>query len=113
MGPLKRSDHFRYSPSWVRFRVYDLADEFEQQIVVERLIEKRDGSGSYRKRSRLSVSGDENDRDVALVFAQFGLQLETAHARHFDVGDQATDLVEPVRVQKLLGRDDAYVFTFG
>jgi hypothetical protein len=35
------------------------------------------------------MSGNEDDRNVAFLFFQPGLQLQTRHLRHADVNDQA------------------------
>src|SRR5580704_18042571 len=64
---------------------------FEQQVVIERFGEELDRALSHRSNShsRISMSRDEDDRNIAFLFFQPGLQLQTRHLRHTDVNYQA------------------------
>src|SRR5579862_721732 len=67
---------------------------FEQQSVIERFREELDCTLSHGLNPHLgiSMSRDEDDRDIALFFFQLALQLQTRHLRHEDVSYQARDL---------------------
>jgi hypothetical protein len=55
----------------------------------------------------VSVSGDEDDRHVAILFLQPGLQIQTRHFRHTDVNDQARSLVMQIGFEEFFGRSKA------
>ena len=60
--------------------------------MIERLCKELDGTASHglNPHPGVSMSGNEDDGNVAFLFFQPGLQLETRHLRHADVNDQAS-----------------------
>lgn len=85
-----------------RQRLTHQANEF---FVIHRLSEDR-----TRARSRVSyhvvipVGRDEDDWDLETPGGHLLLHLKTAHFRHRNVENDATDRVQSVRPQKLLSR---------
>src|ERR1700747_2675098 len=69
-------------------------DSFEQQVMIERFRKKLDGALSHRLNPHLgiSMSSNEDDWDIAFLFFQLGLQLQTRHLRHEDVSYQTRGL---------------------
>ena len=62
--------------------------------MIERFRQELDRTLSHRlnPHSGVTVSSNEDDRDVAFLFFQPGLQLQTRHLRHEDVSYQACSL---------------------
>src|SRR6516162_2810873 len=52
----------------------------------------------------VALTGDKDDSPIAATLEQCALQLETAHLRHAQVGDQAAGSLCIVRLEKLRGR---------
>jgi len=46
------------------------------------------------------MCGDEDRGDRAAIGLQLGLEFQSRHARHSDIGDQTTSVVLPARVQE-------------
>src|SRR3984885_6542019 len=67
------------------------ADSFQQQVMIERFCEEFDCTLSHRSNSHpgISMSGDEDDRNIAFLLFKPGLQLQTRHLRHPDINNQA------------------------
>ena len=62
--------------------------------MIERFCKKLDRAPSHGLNTHpgVSMSRDEDDRNIAFLFFQLGLQLQTRHLRHADVNDQARSL---------------------
>ena len=62
--------------------------------MIERLWEELDRALSHRlnPHTGISESSDEDDRDIAFLIFQPGLQFQTRHLRHKDVSYQARSL---------------------
>ena len=75
-------------------RIKCSSDHFEQQVMIERFGEQLDRALSHRldPDPGISVSSDEDDRNIAFLIFQPGLQLQTRHLRHKDVSYQARGL---------------------
>ena len=60
--------------------------------MIKRLCEELDGAASHGLNPHpcVSMSGNKDDGNVAFLFFQPGLQLQTGHLRHADVNDQAS-----------------------
>src|SRR5260370_21771336 len=52
----------------------------------------------------ISVSGDEDDRNLFPAKFQFLLEIRSCHARHGDVQDQTPSLVDVIRLEELFRR---------
>src|SRR5258707_13297529 len=52
----------------------------------------------------ISVSGDEDDRNLLPAKFQFLLEIRSCHARHGDVQDQTPSLVDVIRLEELFRR---------
>jgi len=78
----------------------------DQAWSVERLGQKADGSGLHRSRegALLWKGRDEDERHVPAAGKQVGLQLDTAHGRHADIGNHTRHAVQALGLQELLGR---------
>ena len=65
------------------------AHDLEQQVVIERFCEELDRTLSHRLNSHLgiSMSRDKDDRNIAFLFFQSGLQRQTGHLRHTDINN--------------------------
>jgi len=59
--------------------------------MIERFCEEFDCTLSHRSNSHpgISMSRDEDDRNIAFLFFQFGLQLQARHPWHADINNQA------------------------
>jgi hypothetical protein len=59
--------------------------------MIERFCEELDCTLSHRSNSHpgISMSRDEDDRNIAFLFFQPGLQLRARHLRHTDINNQA------------------------
>jgi hypothetical protein len=69
-------------------------DRFDHQSMIVRFRQELDRTLSHRLNPHpgVSESSDEDDRDIALLFFQPGLQVQTRHLRHEDVSYQTCDL---------------------
>jgi len=68
------------------------AQYFEQQLMIERFGEELDGTllqGLSPYLGIVLIRCNKDDRNVASLLFQLGLQLQTRHLRHADVNDQA------------------------
>src|SRR5580704_9349879 len=70
------------------------SDRLEQQLMIERFRKELDRALSHRLNPHpgISVSRNEDNRDVAFLTFQPGLQFQTRHLRHKDVSYQARGL---------------------
>jgi hypothetical protein len=86
--------------------VEGLIEAFDQDLSVYRLVQETYCSRLQRSRANCVIMEgcDENDRSAAAPGKQAALQLDTAHARHLNVGDYARHIVQARRLQKILGR---------
>src|ERR1700687_2325501 len=66
-------------------------DPFEQHVMIERFCKELDCTLSHRSNSHpgISMSRDEDDRNIAFLFFQPRLQLQAGHLRHTDIDNQA------------------------
>ena len=71
--------------------------------MIERFCKELDGTASHGLKSHpgVSMSSNKDDRDVAFLFFQPGLQLQTRHSRHADVNDQARGLTMQIGLEEL------------
>src|SRR5271155_2567586 len=78
----------------VRSQIKCGTDRFDHQLMIERFRQELDRTLSHRLNPHpgVSESSDEDDRDIALLFFQPGLQVPTRHLRHEDVSYQTCDL---------------------
>ena len=53
------------------------------------------------------MGGNEDDGNVAFLFLQLGLQLQTRHLWHADVNDQARSFTMQIGVEELLRGSEA------
>jgi hypothetical protein len=51
---------------------------------------------------RISVSGDEHDRDISPLKLQFPLEIRSRHTRHGNVEDQAVSFSDAIGREELL-----------
>jgi hypothetical protein len=79
---------------------------FDQRLSVERLGQQANRSGFLHSRTDglVGEGRNENERHALLPVAQEGLQFDTAHYRHLDVGNHAGCVIEVGRLQEFLGR---------
>src|SRR5580704_6573688 len=77
-------------------------DPFEQQLMIERFRKELDRALSHRSNPHpgISVGSNEDDRDIAFLIFQPGLQLQTRHLRHLDVSYQARGLTVQTRCEE-------------
>ena len=77
--------------------------------MIERFREELDRALSHRLNPRLaiSVSSNEDDRDIAFLFFQPGLQLQARHLRHKDVSYQARGPTVPTGCEEFFRRSKA------
>jgi hypothetical protein len=75
---------------------------FEQQLLIERFCKELDCTLSHRLNPHpgISVSSNEDDRDIAFLILQPGLQLQTRHLRHKNVSYQARGLTVQTRFEE-------------
>src|ERR1700704_271663 len=78
----------------------------DQAWAVERLGQKADCSGLHRSRegALLWKGRDEDEWHVLPAGKQVGLQFDTTHGRHADIGNHTRRVVQAVGLQELLGR---------
>jgi hypothetical protein len=78
-------------------------DALNEGLSVKRLREKADSPVRERPLldSRIRKSGNKDDRRSTIFGRQSALQLETANARHLNVGDEAGRFAEFRRLEKL------------
>jgi hypothetical protein len=76
----RRRSHFKCS-----------TDPSQQKVMIEGFREEFECTFSDRANSHsgISTSCDEDDRNIAFLFFQPGLQLQTRHLRHTDINKQA------------------------
>src|SRR5258708_5637404 len=79
---------------------------FDQSLLVERLAQKADRPGLQHSRTRSLVrKGRHEDYRGAIALSdQTALQLDPAQSGHLHVGDHASRVIDPSRLQKLLSR---------
>src|SRR5262245_53322242 len=85
-------------------------DTLNEGLSVKRLCEKADGPAREGPlpNSRIRKSGNKDDRRLTIVGRQSALQLQTANARHLNVGNDAGRFAELRRLEKLFrGRKTA------
>jgi len=70
--------------------------------MIERFREELDRARSHRLNPHpdISMRSNEDDWDIAFLFFQPGLQLQTRHLRHKDVSDQARGLTVQTGLQE-------------
>src|SRR6266436_7095907 len=85
------------------------SDPFEQQMMIERFCKELDCTFSHRTNPHpgISMSRDEDDRNIAVLFFQPGLQLQARHLRHTDINDQARGLTLQIGFEKLFRGSEA------
>jgi len=78
----------------------------EQFFLAERFVQKghRAGFESSRSRIVICVRGDEDDRDSPIGDYHLTLELESVHAGHPHVKNQACRIVRLIRTQKRVRR---------
>src|SRR4029077_10963534 len=86
-------------------RALEAADD---HVAIDGLAEEAHGAGRLRALADpfLGEGGDEDDRYTALSRLELALQVEPAHARHLDVGDQARRVLQAGRGEEGLGRGE-------
>ena len=84
-------------------------DRLEQRIGIDRFGEEGTRTTAHRgvAGGNARKGGDDDHRLGARSPRQFGLKLDPRHARHVQVGDDARDIIEPVRCQHVLRRGTA------
>src|SRR6266436_3041802 len=67
------------------------SDRFEQRLTIERFRKELDRTLSHRLNPHpgISLSSNEDDRDIEFLVFKPGLQLQPGHLRHTDVSDHA------------------------
>src|ERR1700678_3207446 len=80
----------------------NLPDGIKQEGIVERLFEKGNCPGGYRLLAELGdvMRRHKDDRNEIALEEQLRLELDPAHARHREVGDQAPDIRERAKTQE-------------
>src|SRR6266436_3342149 len=80
-------------------------DRIQQSIVAEGLeqVIHCPAPQSARPQLLVSMSSDEDDRQVRMAAHQKSVQLEPAHPRHAHIEDQAVRLAHTIRAQEFLG----------
>ncbi len=73
--------------------------------MIERLCEELDRTASHglNPHPGVAMGGYKDDGNVASLFFQLGLQLETRHLRHADVNDQARGLAMQIGSEEVFG----------
>ena len=76
--------------------------------MAERFLDEIDCAALDRAhcRGHVAVPRDENDRDLDVPAIQVFLQLETAHARQFEIQHEAPGVAVPIGVDELRGRGE-------
>src|SRR5580704_13906903 len=71
--------------------------------MIERFCKKLNCAPSHGLNTHpgVSMSRDEDDRSIAFLFSQLGLQLQTRHLRHADVNDQTRSLTMQIRFEEI------------
>jgi hypothetical protein len=70
------------------------SDRFEQEVMIERFSKELDRAIFHRLNPHrgISVSSNEDERDITFLIFKPGLQLQTRYFRHKDVSYQAGSL---------------------
>ena len=102
--------HFPLLTALLRVGVQRVGDGQHQALFLVRLLDEVDGAAFQRAHGErhVAVPGQEDDRDRVAALVQFILQVETAHARHADVEEQATGALRPIDVEKGLCRIERF-----
>ena len=81
-------------------------EAFDQRLSVERFGQQTNRSEFPHSRTDglVGEGRNENEWHALPPGEQEGLQLDTAHGRHLDVGNHARSVAEVGRPQELLGR---------
>src|SRR6266566_178204 len=81
-------------------------ERLNQSPLAERLEQTPHGALFEHSRADglISVSGDEDDRNLFPAKFQFSLEIRSCHARHGDVQDQTPSLVDVIRREELFRR---------
>jgi hypothetical protein len=92
-----------------RSRVKCCTDRFEHQSMIKRFRKELDCTLSHRSNPHpgVSVSSNEDDRDIASLLFQPGRQVQTRHLRHEDVSYQARGLTVQTGFKKFFRRSKA------
>jgi hypothetical protein len=71
--------------------------------MIERFCKKLDRTPSHglNTHARVSMRCNKDDRNVAVLFSELGLQLQTRHPRHADVNDQARSFTMQIGFEEL------------
>jgi hypothetical protein len=85
---------------------------FEQEPMIEWFCEELDCTLLHGLSPcfGLVIRCNKDDRNVALLLLQPGLQLQTRHLRHADVNDQARGLAKQIRFEESRCRSEAFRF---
>jgi hypothetical protein len=86
----------------IESRIYCL----KQRFFFARLVQKSHRTGRERPRPRfiVFVRRDENDRDLRVGGSQLTLKIQSTHAWHPHIKNQAIRIVQFIRIQELVGR---------
>jgi hypothetical protein len=86
----------------VKSRVYCL----KQRLFPEGFVQKVHRAAFKRSLSRVVIDmrGDEDDRDIGVVRYQLTLKLESVHAGHPDIENQASRIARLIRTQERFRR---------
>jgi len=86
----------------IESRIY----RFKQRFFSARLVQKSHRTGRQRSRPGIvvCVRCDENDRDLRVGGSQLTLKLQSTHAWHPHIKNQAIRVVQFIRIQELVGR---------
>jgi hypothetical protein len=84
-------------------------DPFEQQVMIERFCKELDRALSHRLNPHpgISISSNEDDRDIAFLIFQPGLQFQTRHPQHKNVSYQARGLMVQTGCKEFFRRSKA------
>src|SRR5713226_1056889 len=77
--------------------------------MIEWFRKKLDGTLSHclNPHPGISMASNEDDRNIAFLFFQLGLQLQTRHLRHADINDQARGLTMQIGLEEFFRGSDA------
>lgn len=78
-------------------------------VAIHRFVEKADRTGLYRGRTQplFRMRAHENNGYAVAVGEQAAVQIESSHARHLDVGNQAGGIGNVTATEAIFGRGES------
>jgi hypothetical protein len=77
----------------------------QEDRIVKGLCQERDRAVSHSPKAHFLVTmrGYKYDRNLVIFSIQLRLQIDAGHARHSNIGNETTDILQKAKFEKFLG----------